>query len=365
MLQCSTRACLATDTARGPAWKISTETVTGPPGHRRLWQVSGKRKRHGTAGTRDTDEKGMSMFPFADNWMSPQARENPFLALVPGMEPLQKTAETFMRAMGTPDMPRIPEVPFPALVPGIGALEADMEAMMKAVPGLGGLPNLSVHPMGAMAAAAAVSMGVASQVMGTMFGTATGMMDAAVRMHKATRDASPFAPPGAGVTSPLKFEWAFAAGEDAATPAAPAVKAAPVAKPVAGTGRAKARQAGIGAPTAGRKANGTAAASAEPVAAIVPARPGGPAAASEVMPEDFRQPRRMEKPAKPDDLKRISGVGPKLESVLNGLGIWEFTQIAAWTAEEIAWVDDYLQFKGRIVRDDWIDQAAGLAGGRN
>ena len=290
------------------------------------------------------------MFPFAENWMSPQARENPFLALVPGMEPLQKTAETFMRAMGTPPMPPFPEAPFQ----GLGAFEADMEAMMKAVPGFEGLPNLAVHPMGVMAATAAVSMGAASQVMGTMFGTATGMMDAAVRMHKATRDASPFAPPGADVTNPLKFEWAFAA-EETAAPQERAVHAlAPIAAPAA-----KPEPAVGAAPPAPACAS-----AAEPVAAIVPARPGGPAAAAEVMPEDFRQPRRMQKPARPDDLKRISGVGPKLESVLNGLGIWTHKQIAAWTAEEIAWLDDYLQFKGRIVRDDWIGQAARLAGGR-
>ena len=79
------------------------------------------------------------------------------------------------------------------------------------------------------------------------------------------------------------------------------------------------------------------------------------------MPEDFRQPKAMDKPESPDDLKSISGIGPKLESVLNGLGIWTFRQIAGWTQEEVAWVDDYLSFKGRIGRDGWIAQAARLA----
>ncbi|MBB5722172.1 NADH-quinone oxidoreductase subunit E [Loktanella ponticola] len=58
-----------------------------------------------------------------------------------------------------------------------------------------------------------------------------------------------------------------------------------------------------------------------------------------------------------DDLKRISGVGPKLEGVLNDLGFYHFDQIAKWTAEEIQWVDNRLKFKGRIVRDDWVSQA--------
>ncbi|MGJ8622264.1 MAG: NADH-quinone oxidoreductase subunit E [Yoonia sp.] len=65
-----------------------------------------------------------------------------------------------------------------------------------------------------------------------------------------------------------------------------------------------------------------------------------------------------------DDLKRISGVGPKLETTLNELGFYHFDQIAAWTEAEIAWVDNRLKFKGRIVRDDWIGQAAELAKGK-
>lgn len=62
-----------------------------------------------------------------------------------------------------------------------------------------------------------------------------------------------------------------------------------------------------------------------------------------------------------DDLKKISGVGPKLEGVLNDLGFWHFDQIAKWTADEIAWVDSRIKFKGRIERDNWMAQAAELA----
>jgi NADH-quinone oxidoreductase subunit E len=58
-----------------------------------------------------------------------------------------------------------------------------------------------------------------------------------------------------------------------------------------------------------------------------------------------------------DDLKRISGVGPQLEGVLNGLGFYHFDQLAKWTSTEIQWVDSRLKFKGRIVRDDWVSQA--------
>lgn len=73
-------------------------------------------------------------------------------------------------------------------------------------------------------------------------------------------------------------------------------------------------------------------------------------------------PERLAKPdGKADDLKLISGVGPKLEKTLNKLGFWHFRQIANWKKSDVAIVDDELSFKGRIERDDWIKQAKELA----
>lgn len=65
-----------------------------------------------------------------------------------------------------------------------------------------------------------------------------------------------------------------------------------------------------------------------------------------------------------DDLKKISGVGPKLEQTLNELGIWHYEQVAQLTKKDIAWVDERLRFKGRIERDDWVGQAKTLAKGK-
>lgn len=63
-----------------------------------------------------------------------------------------------------------------------------------------------------------------------------------------------------------------------------------------------------------------------------------------------------------DDLKQIKGIGPKLEKLCNNLGFYHFDQIAAWTDDEILWVDQNLEgFKGRVVRDDWVAQAKELA----
>ena len=64
-----------------------------------------------------------------------------------------------------------------------------------------------------------------------------------------------------------------------------------------------------------------------------------------------------------DDLKLISGVGPKLEDTLNSNGVFHFWQVAEWKKADIAMMDDLLSFKGRIERDDWIKQAKALAKG--
>ena len=67
-----------------------------------------------------------------------------------------------------------------------------------------------------------------------------------------------------------------------------------------------------------------------------------------------------EAPSEKDDLKKITGVGPKLEEAMNKLGIYQFAQVASWTNDEIMWVDDSLSVKGRIERDDWVGQVSEL-----
>jgi len=79
-----------------------------------------------------------------------------------------------------------------------------------------------------------------------------------------------------------------------------------------------------------------------------------------------RKPAMLDGPraGKPDDLKRIKGIGPKLEKLCNALGFYHFDQIAAWSDDEIAWVDANLEgFKGRVSRDGWVAQAKALASG--
>jgi NADH-quinone oxidoreductase subunit E len=115
-------------------------------------------------------------------------------------------------------------------------------------------------------------------------------------------------------------------------------------------------------------------AAAEPVAKVeenvapamapaseVAATTGAPASKPSL--DDPNRPKGVDKPATPDDLKLISGVGPKIEGILNGLGIYTYTQVANWQQNERDWVDGYLNFKGRIDRDDWVRQARALADG--
>ncbi len=92
-----------------------------------------------------------------------------------------------------------------------------------------------------------------------------------------------------------------------------------------------------------------------------------PAKAAEAAAPQGKKPRTMKAPRKAgaDDLKLIKGVGPKLEMMLNNMGFYHFDQIAKWTEAEVAWVDDNLEgFKGRVSRDNWVDQAGSLANDR-
>lgn len=68
---------------------------------------------------------------------------------------------------------------------------------------------------------------------------------------------------------------------------------------------------------------------------------------------------------KPDDLKMIKGVGAKLEAALHKTGVFHFDQIAGWTPAHVAWADQNLVgFKGRVSRDNWVEQAKLLAEGK-
>lgn len=122
-----------------------------------------------------------------------------------------------------------------------------------------------------------------------------------------------------------------------------------------GPGRTKASKAAVNARTEDAGPTLKVAATAKKAAA--------PAASA---PEDKNRPAGIARPKTPDDLKMISGVGPKIEGILHSLGIFTYAQVASWKKAEREWVDNYLKFKGRIEREDWAKQAKALAkGGRD
>jgi small subunit ribosomal protein S2 len=94
---------------------------------------------------------------------------------------------------------------------------------------------------------------------------------------------------------------------------------------------------------------------AEPIAEELPVE--GPADAGDVF-EILSAPRGA-----PDDLSKLTGVGPQLEKKLNEGGLWHYWQIAAMTPADVAKVDADLKLNGRFARDGWVEVARTLVAG--
>ena len=219
-------------------------------------------------------------------------------------------------------------IPYP-FMPDLDQLEKMNQDLTKMMPKeMASAVNLLAHPVAGAAAMSALGIGFANHAVGMWMGAFTGALEASQRMFQ------PF------------LDDLEAQSEAAAN----ASKARKATETLIAEAQTFARDVTDIAANATEKA-------LDATGADIAAQP----AATGLMPEDFRQPNGVDKPAKPSDLKAISGSGPKLEKVLNGLGIWNYEQIAAWTSQEIAWVEDYLSLAGRIGRDDWTAQAAALA----
>jgi len=66
-------------------------------------------------------------------------------------------------------------------------------------------------------------------------------------------------------------------------------------------------------------------------------------------------------PYRSDDLKLINGIGPVFERTLNAMGYSTYDQVAAWTRDDIRAVAAEIDlFPDRIIRDQWVEQAAAL-----
>lgn len=161
-----------------------------------------------------------------------------------------------------------------------------------------------------------------------------------------------------GTEVPLTTPWRDAADADQAPPAVRddllQKGGLPGAQTPAGTSTEKARDAGPGRTQAQDQS-------------IARPREGAPAEAAEdegaAEPALGQKPMGLDAPrgGVADDLTRISGVGPKLQTMLHGMGCYHHDQIANWGPDEIAWVDSNLKgFRGRASRDNWVEQAREL-----
>lgn len=178
-----------------------------------------------------------------------------------------------------------------------------------------------------LAVMTAYGMSVAAQMTGMMLGSLRGPADAAdipASEPKAAAAASEAKPTAKVVPlHPVSPEASVAA--PSASTAAKSQRAMKVVKAKASTTK----------PTASKPARGKTAVSA------VTAKPA----------------------TSGDDLKKISGIGPRLEQVLNDRGIRRYADVAAMSKAALKKLDTELGLEGRIVRDDWASQAKALSGG--
>ena len=200
---------------------------------------------------------------------------------------------------------------------------------------------LIAHPAAAFAAATAIGFGFSSQMAGAFFGALQGAVEATNKLagsldekNNAAAEEKPAAKSnGAGEATPVK-----------APPAVKPLEAKPVKATPAEVKKVEPKPVAV---------------KAEPVKTPAKARAKVKVVAAEpVAAKPSTAPARSRKAAvKTDDLKRISGVGPKLEQVLHGRGILRFADIAAWNEADVERIDAELGFDGRIRRDDWVGQA--------
>ena len=191
------------------------------------------------------------------------------------------------------------------------------------------IPKVPLHPLmqqqaAAMAAATAIGLSVTSHIAGVMFGAMQGMTGTTQKAATATEE-TPVA--------------------EAAEPVASAAEAADVAPTIK-------TETPVKAPVKSKPVKSEPVKS-EPVraASVKADKPQRQKAAARIV------------ETQADDLKKISGIGPKLEQVLNGMGVRRYADVASWSDKDVKRFDEQLGFGGRIARDGWVEQAKTLMKG--
>lgn len=196
------------------------------------------------------------------------------------------------------------------------------------------------------------------------------------RSKDAAPQASPEAGPAAAAQSAPAFQDAAPAVETATSPLpeAPDTSQVDITEP-------ETAQVGVEPfnPETAPPAEAVQATEAEPVAEPIdptPAEPAEPAffigdeiaAAFDTRTIDTDEAAAPAEPVRPDalnaprngqadDLTAIEGIGPRIQEVLNSIGIYHLDQIASWNAGNVAWIDKFLAFDGRVARENWVGQA--------
>ncbi|WP_051903885.1 hypothetical protein [Neorhizobium vignae] len=216
---------------------------------------------------------------------------------------------------------------------------------------------MKLNPLMAnMAAATAIGFGIASQMAGAFFGALQGAMEASNRQKAAGETPSATAP----VEAPAATETPAPTASAAVSEPAP-IAEKPKAKPVAPARKtaAPALKAAVTAPKAESVKKPAAKAKVATAKAAAPKAPAKPVVEAKTVKAPKAKTVKAKAPAG-GDLKQISGIGPKLVEVLNGLGVTSLAEVAAWDEADIARFDKELGFEGRISRDDWVGQAKAL-----
>lgn len=213
-----------------------------------------------------------------------------------------------------------------------GFVDASAELRRIAADMLRNSPVMSVHPMmahpaAAIAAMTAIGFGISTQLAGAFLGALQGAVEAANRLAPTPDKENGF------VAVTRTAEAAKAEPVQAMPPA----QATTIAKPV----KVRAEET-------------------KPAHRKAPARAAAKAAIASPKPSTGVARARKASVAKGDDLKKISGIGPKLVQVLNERGILSFADIASWSEADVRRIDAELGFDGRIGRDDWVGQAKAL-----
>lgn len=237
-----------------------------------------------------------------------------------------------------------------------------------------GLEDFISNPAAAMAAATAFGMGMAAQMGRLFLGTLQGAMDVTGQLarqleeERKAAEADTAAAPEVKTEAPVEITRTEPPAPKASAKVKTAKPAAPKAKAKA---PAKAAVTKVDKPKPAPKAKAAVAPKAKtvPEGAVAPKVKAAPKAEAKPKVEAKVEvaapaPKPKKTRGKADDLKKIDGVGPKVEQVLKGRGISRFQDLAAMDEKALSALDKDLGLDGRVLRDDWAGQARRLAGGK-